>query len=76
VVHGLFRAAHSDASHPQHRLHTLSSAIAANLSKGRSLEDAILEAIAYLRAGLERGSFPGRGSGVPDHFPDREPRSS
>ncbi len=46
---------------------TLSSAIAANLARGLSLEDAILEAIQYLRAGLSRGLFPGRGFGVPDH---------
>ncbi|HEV2064867.1 MAG TPA: bifunctional hydroxymethylpyrimidine kinase/phosphomethylpyrimidine kinase [Thermoanaerobaculia bacterium] len=55
---------------------TLSSAIAANLAKGRSLEDSVLEAIAYLRAGLESGSFPGRGFGVPDHFPGRGPHSN
>jgi len=47
----------------------LSSAIAANLALGRGLEDAILRAIAYLRAGLDRGLHPGRGSGVPDRFP-------
>ena len=47
---------------------TLSSAIAANLALGRSLEDSILAAIQYLRAGLEHGLFPGRGFGVPDHF--------
>lgn len=50
---------------------TLSSAIAANLAKGRSLEDSIVNAIAYLCAGLARGRFPGRGFGVPDHFPGR-----
>jgi hydroxymethylpyrimidine/phosphomethylpyrimidine kinase len=50
---------------------TLSSAIAANLALGRPLEDAILRAIAYLRAGLARGTFPGRGYGIPDHFPSR-----
>ena len=48
---------------------TLSAAIAANLALGRSLEDAVLQAIAYLRAGLARGYFPGRGRGVPDRFP-------
>jgi hydroxymethylpyrimidine kinase/phosphomethylpyrimidine kinase len=47
---------------------TLSAAIAANLALGRSLEDSILRAIRYLRAGLARGLFPGRGYGVPDHF--------
>ena len=46
---------------------TLSSAIAANLAKGRTLEDSILRAIVYLRAGLARGAFPGRGFGIPDH---------
>jgi hydroxymethylpyrimidine/phosphomethylpyrimidine kinase len=50
---------------------TLSSAIAANLALGRPLEDAILAAIQYLRAGLERGLFPGEGYGVPDHLPPR-----
>ena len=48
---------------------TLSSAIAANLALGRGLEDAVLAAIAYLRAGIARGGYPGRGGGVPDHFP-------
>jgi hydroxymethylpyrimidine/phosphomethylpyrimidine kinase len=47
---------------------TLSSAIAANLALGRPLEDAVARAIRYLRAGLRRGLFPGRGFGVPDHF--------
>jgi hydroxymethylpyrimidine/phosphomethylpyrimidine kinase len=47
---------------------TLSAAIAANLARELRLEDAILEAIRYLRAGLARGLFPGRGFGVPDHF--------
>lgn len=47
---------------------TLSSAIAANLALGRSLEQAVARAIRYLRAGLRRGLFPGRGFGVPDHF--------
>ena len=48
---------------------TLSSAIAANLALGRDLEEAVLLAIQYLRAGLARGRFPGKGWGVPDHFP-------
>ena len=48
---------------------TLSAAIAANLALGIPLEEAILRAIQYLRAGLARGAFPGRGWGVPDHFP-------
>jgi hydroxymethylpyrimidine/phosphomethylpyrimidine kinase len=47
---------------------TLSAAIAANLALGRGLEEAVLGAIAYLRAGLARGLFPGRGYGVPDHL--------
>ncbi|MFN2386359.1 MAG: bifunctional hydroxymethylpyrimidine kinase/phosphomethylpyrimidine kinase [Thermoanaerobaculia bacterium] len=47
---------------------TLSSAIAANLALGRTLEDSVSRAIRYLRAGLRRGLFPGRGFGVPDHF--------
>jgi hydroxymethylpyrimidine/phosphomethylpyrimidine kinase len=56
---------------------TLSSAIAANLALGKSLDEAILAAIQYLRAGLEHGLFPGQGFGLPDHFPpgawDRKP---
>jgi hydroxymethylpyrimidine kinase/phosphomethylpyrimidine kinase len=48
---------------------TLAAAIAAHLALGRNLEEAVLFAIRYLRAGLERGRFPGRGHGVPDHFP-------
>jgi hydroxymethylpyrimidine/phosphomethylpyrimidine kinase len=48
---------------------TLSSAIAANLALGRGLEESVERAIAYLRAGLREGLFPGRGFGVPDHFP-------
>ncbi|HEY7573874.1 MAG TPA: bifunctional hydroxymethylpyrimidine kinase/phosphomethylpyrimidine kinase [Thermoanaerobaculia bacterium] len=47
----------------------LSSAIAANLALGRSLEDSVERSIAYLRAGLSRGRFPGKGFGVPDRFP-------
>jgi hydroxymethylpyrimidine/phosphomethylpyrimidine kinase len=50
---------------------TLSSAIAANLALGQSLEEAVLAGIQYLRAGLSRGIFPGGGFGVPDHFPPR-----
>jgi len=48
---------------------TLSSAIAANLALGRPLALAVERAIAYLRAGLERGKFPGAGFGIPDRFP-------
>jgi hydroxymethylpyrimidine/phosphomethylpyrimidine kinase len=48
---------------------TLSSAIAANLALGQDLEQSVLAAIAYLRAGLARGRYPGCGFGVPDHFP-------
>jgi hydroxymethylpyrimidine/phosphomethylpyrimidine kinase len=47
---------------------TLSSAIAANLARGLPLHPAVGRAIRYLRAGLMRGLFPGRGFGVPDHF--------
>lgn len=48
---------------------TLSSAIAANLALGRGLKESVERAIDYLRAGLKRGLFPGKGFGVPDHFP-------
>ena len=47
----------------------LSAAIAAHLALGQSMEDAILRAIAYLRAGLARGRYPGGGRGIPDRFP-------
>lgn len=47
---------------------TLSAAIAANLALGFSLEESVLRAIRYLRAGLVHGLFPGGGYGVPDHF--------
>ena len=50
---------------------TLSSAIAANLALGLPLEDAAVAAVRYLREGLEGGRFPGKGFGVPDHFPGR-----
>ena len=46
----------------------LSSAIAANLALGRSLHDSVERAIAYLRAALAQGVFPGRGFGVPGHL--------
>jgi len=48
---------------------TLSAAIAANLALGRSLEDAVLRAIQFLRAALARGVFPGRGHGTPGRVP-------
>lgn len=55
---------------------TLSSAIAANLALGKTLEDAVLEGIQYLRAGLAHGLFPGHGFGLPDHFPPSLARRS
>jgi hydroxymethylpyrimidine/phosphomethylpyrimidine kinase len=48
---------------------TLAAAITAQLALGRTLEEAVLRAIRYLRAGLAHGLFPGRGHGIPDHFP-------
>lgn len=50
---------------------TLSAAIAANLAMGLPLEDAIAQAIRYLRSGLKAGLFPGGGFGIPDHFAGR-----
>jgi hydroxymethylpyrimidine/phosphomethylpyrimidine kinase len=47
----------------------LSSAIAANLARGCALESAVARAIEYVHAGLSAGFFPGRGRGIPDHFP-------
>jgi hydroxymethylpyrimidine/phosphomethylpyrimidine kinase len=47
---------------------TLSSAIAANLALGHDLAESVGRAILYLRAGLKRGLFPGKGLGIPDHF--------
>jgi hydroxymethylpyrimidine/phosphomethylpyrimidine kinase len=48
---------------------TLSAAIAANLALGRGLHESVERAIAYLRAALTQGLHPGRGFGVPNHFP-------
>ena len=50
---------------------TLSSAIAANLALGRSLEDAIERAIRYLRETIARPLRPGRGRPVPDRLSAR-----
>jgi len=50
---------------------TLASAIAANLALGRGLGDSVRRAIVFLRAGLKRGIFPGRGFGTSGHFVDR-----
>ena len=47
---------------------TLSSAIAANLALGRGLGDSVRRAIDFVRAGLKRGVFPGRGRGTSGHF--------
>ena len=47
---------------------TLSSAIAANLALGHDLHRSVRLAIRYVRAGLKRGVYPGRGWGVGDHF--------
>jgi hydroxymethylpyrimidine/phosphomethylpyrimidine kinase len=46
----------------------LSSAIAANLALGHGLEDSVGRSIRYVRAGLRRGFFPGKGWGVPDRI--------
>jgi|SRR5438132_667108 len=48
---------------------TLSSAIAANLARGLSLEAAVSGAIRYVARTIARGVFPGRGSGVPNRLP-------
>lgn len=50
---------------------TLSSAIASNLAIGHDLPTSVERGIAYLRAGLREGRFPGKGFGVPSHFPRR-----
>ncbi len=55
---------------------TLSSAIAANLALGRPLEEAVRRAILYLRAGLKRGIFPGRGRGYADRLRPTRPSAS
>ncbi len=46
---------------------TLSSAIAANLAKGRTLEEAVRDAKAYVSAALEDGLDLGHGSGPLNH---------
>ena len=48
---------------------TLSSAITANLARGRSLEEAVRRGIEYLREALDRGIYPGRGWGTPGRLP-------
>lgn len=48
---------------------TLSAAIASNLALGYGLEDAVARGIAFLREALRRGTFPGRGRGVPGRLP-------
>jgi hydroxymethylpyrimidine/phosphomethylpyrimidine kinase len=52
---------------------TLSSAIAANLAKGFSLDDAVERAKAYLSGALEAKLDLGRGSGPMDHAFDLKP---
>jgi hydroxymethylpyrimidine/phosphomethylpyrimidine kinase len=55
---------------------TLSSAIAANLSRGDPLEAAVSRAIRYVARTIARGVFPGIGAGVPGRLPgDLTPRS-
>jgi hydroxymethylpyrimidine/phosphomethylpyrimidine kinase len=50
---------------------TLSSAIAAGLAQGRSLEDAIREGKAYVTAAIREGFAAGHGVGVLRHFVER-----
>jgi hydroxymethylpyrimidine/phosphomethylpyrimidine kinase len=50
---------------------TYSSAIAANLARGRPLGDAIREAKAYVTAAIREGFQPGRGVGALRHFVER-----
>jgi hydroxymethylpyrimidine/phosphomethylpyrimidine kinase len=50
---------------------TYSSAIAAGLARGRSLEDAIREGKAYVTAAIRGGFAAGRGVGVLRHFVER-----
>jgi hydroxymethylpyrimidine/phosphomethylpyrimidine kinase len=55
---------------------TLSSAIAANLALGDSLEAAVSRAIRYVARTIARGLFPGSGAGVPGRLPGNlTPRS-
>jgi hydroxymethylpyrimidine/phosphomethylpyrimidine kinase len=49
---------------------TLSAAIAANLALGHGLEESVRRGVRYLRAGLRRGLFPGRGRGIPGRSSD------
>ena len=50
---------------------TLSSAIAAGLARGRSLDDAIRAAKAYVTAAIREGFQAGRGVGALRHFVER-----
>jgi hydroxymethylpyrimidine/phosphomethylpyrimidine kinase len=47
---------------------TLSSAIAAFLARGRSVEDAVVEAKEYVTAGIRQGLTLGQGNGCLHHF--------
>lgn len=66
--HRWFRAARIDTANTHGTGCTLSSAIACGLALGRSIEDAVAEAKAYVRGALEAGLDLGRGSGPLDHM--------
>jgi hydroxymethylpyrimidine/phosphomethylpyrimidine kinase len=50
---------------------TFAAAVTAHLARGRSLEDAIPEAQAYVAAAIRHAPRLGRGHGPMNHFPDR-----
>lgn len=66
--HRWFRAARIDTANTHGTGCTLSSAIASGLALGKSVEDAVAEAKAYVSGALEAGLDLGQGSGPLDHM--------
>lgn len=66
--HRWFRAPRIDTANTHGTGCTLSSAIASGLAQGKSLEEAVASAKAYVRGALSAGLDLGRGSGPLDHM--------
>lgn len=66
-----YEAPHLDTPNTHGTGCTYSSAIAANLARGRALPEAVREAKAYVTAAIQAGFQPGRGVGVLRHFVER-----
>jgi hydroxymethylpyrimidine/phosphomethylpyrimidine kinase len=66
-----FPAPHLDTPHTHGTGCTYAAAIAANLARGRALDEAVRDAKAYVTAAIREGFAAGRGVGVLRHFVDR-----